>query len=368
MIQTQLAIIGAGPAGLCAAIEAAKAGVKVSVFDENRAPGGQLIKQIHKFFGSKEHKAGIRGIDIGTKLLKEASELNVDIWLDTVVWGIFERNVLGIIRNEKTDKVVPERVILATGASENTIAFEGWTLPGVMGAGAAQTMMNLHRVLPGKRVLMVGSGNVGLIVAYQLLQAGATIEAVIEADRCIGGYCVHGSKLRRMGVPIYTSHTIKKAMGNGGVEQAVIAAVDDRWNPVPGTEKHLEVDTICIATGLSPLAELAWIAGSKFFYLSELGGHIPLHKENLETTVRGFYVAGDVTGIEEASSAMEEGRLAGVEVAHSLGLLEERETEDLREEIDIRLRDLRRGPFGDLRQKAKEIIFSRWRENEKASV
>ena len=361
MIRTQLAIVGAGPAGLCAAIEAARAGVRVSVFDENRAPGGQLIKQIHKFFGSKEHKAGIRGIDIGLQLLKEAYDLRVDIRLDTVVWGIFEKNVLGIVQREKTDKVVPERVILATGASENTIAFEGWTLPGVLGAGAAQTMMNLHRVLPGRRVLMVGSGNVGLIVAYQLLQAGAAVVAVIEADRSIGGYSVHASKLRRMGVPICTSHTILKALGKGGVEQAVIAGVDDHWKPVPGTERDLEVDTICIATGLSPLAELAWIAGSRFFYLSELGGHIPLHKENLETTVRGLYVAGDITGIEEASTAMEEGRRAGVEVAHSLGLLDDRETGRLREEIDARLRDLRRGPFGELRQKAKEIIFSKWR-------
>jgi thioredoxin reductase len=359
--------VGAGPAGLSAAIEAAKAGVRVSVFDENAAPGGQLIKQIHKFFGSKEHKAGLRGIDIGNMLLKEATELNVDIRLDTVVWGIFEKNVLGIIQNGRTDKVIPEKVILATGANENTIAFEGWTFPGVMGAGAAQTIMNLHRVLPGKRILMVGSGNVGLIVSYQLMQAGATVVAVIEADTRIGGYCVHASKLKRMGVPIYTSHTIKKAFGNGYVEKAVIMAVDDRWNPIPGTEKELDVDTVCIATGLSPLAELAWIAGCKFLYLSELGGHIPLHNENLETTIKSLYVAGDISGIEEASTAMEEGKLAGVEVARSLGFLEERKAEEIKEEIDSRLRNLRKGPFGDFRQKAKEVIFSKWYENEKES-
>lgn len=367
MITTQVAIVGAGPAGLSAAIEAAKAGVRVSIFDENAVPGGQLIKQVHKFFGSKEHKAGVRGIEIGRILLKEAVQLNVNIRLDTVVLGIYERNILGIIQNGRMDKVVPEKVILATGANENTIAFEGWTLPGVMGGGATQTMMNLHRVLPGKKVLMVGSGNVGLIVAYQLMQAGATVVALIDADKRVGGYGVHSSKLRRMGVPIYTRHTIKKALGNGGVEQAVIAGVDDRWNPIPGTERKLDVDTICIATGLSPLAELAWIAGCKFLYLSELGGHIPVHNKNLETTVKGLYVAGDLTGIEEASSAMEEGRLAGVEVAKSLGLLEEGRAEKIKEEIDSRLRDLRKGPFGDFRQKAKEIIFSKWSENEKVS-
>lgn len=170
-----------------------------------------------------------------------------------------------------------------------------------------------------------------------------------------------------MGIPIHTSHTIKKAFGNGYVEKAVITAVDDRWNPIPGTEKELDVDTVCIATGLSPLAELAWIAGCKFLYLSELGGHIPLHNENLETTVKGLYVAGDISGIEEASTAMEEGKLAGVEVAKSLGVLEGRKAEKIKEEVNSRLRNLRRGPFGDFRQTAKEVIFSKWWENEKGS-
>jgi NADPH-dependent 2,4-dienoyl-CoA reductase/sulfur reductase-like enzyme len=360
LIRTQLAIVGAGPAGLSAAIQAAQAGVQVSVFDENAAPGGQLIKQIHKFFGSREHKAGIRGIDIGKQLLEEAVELNVAIYLNTVVWGIFEKNVLGIYHHGSVAKVEPAKVILCTGASENVIPFEGWTLPGVMGAGAAQTMMNLHRVLPGKRVLMIGSGNVGLIVGYQLMQAGATVAAVIEADRKIGGYGVHANKLRRMGVPIYTSHTIKKAGGDGSVEYAVILAVDDRWDPIPGTEKEIEVDTLCVATGLSPLAELAWIAGCKFTYLLELGGHIPIHNPNMETTVKGLYAAGDLTGIEEASTAMEEGRLAGLDVAQSLGSLSEKEADPLREEIASRLRDLRSGPFGSFRQTAKDAILEKW--------
>lgn len=360
MIQTRLAIVGAGPAGLSAAIEAAKAGVKVSLFDENATPGGQLIKQIHKFFGSKDHKAGVRGVDIGKMLLKEAYDLSVDIHLDTVVWGIFDQNILAILEKGQFRKVFPEKLILATGASENTIVFEGWTLPGVMGAGAAQTMMNLHRVLPGKRVLMVGSGNVGLIVGYQLMQAGAELVAVIEADDKIGGYSVHASKLRRMGVPIYIRHTIQKAFGHGCVEVAILTAVDDRWHPIPGTEREVDVDTICIATGLSPLAELAWIAGCRFTYLADLGGHIPIHNERMETTVKNLYVGGDITGIEEASTAMEEGRLAGLEIARSLGCLTEGEAGKRRDEIDSRLRDLRKGPFGEFRQKAKETILGRW--------
>lgn len=358
MIETECAIVGAGPAGMSAAIEAARAGVRVSLFDENPRPGGQLIKQIHKFFGSKDHRAGIRGIDIGQQLLKDAQDLQVNIQLDTVVWGIFEKNTLGIAKKGLVDRVSAKKIILASGASENMVAFPGWTLPGVMGAGAAQTLMNLHRILPGKRVLMVGSGNVGLIVSYQLLQAGAEVVALIEAAKKIGGYLVHAAKVKRIGVPIYTSHTVKEAQGTHSVEKAVITKVDERWNPIQGTEMEIKVDTICIAAGLSPLAELAWMAGCSFIWCAELGGHIPVHDENLETTVKGLYVAGDVTGIEEASTAMEEGRLAGTAVAQSLGYTDEEKVKTIRSEINSRLAELRKGPFGDFRQKAKESIFS----------
>jgi NADPH-dependent 2,4-dienoyl-CoA reductase/sulfur reductase-like enzyme len=166
MRETELAVVGGGPAGLSAAIEAARAGVKVVLIDENSKPGGQLFKQIHKFFGSAEHYAGVRGIDIGTKLLAEVEASGAEVMLASVVWGLFAGRELGVIRERKNLRLKADRIILATGASENALAFPGWTLPGVMGAGAIQTLVNVHRVLPGRRVLMVGSGNVGLIVSY----------------------------------------------------------------------------------------------------------------------------------------------------------------------------------------------------------
>ena len=153
MRETELAIVGAGPAGLCAAIEAAEAGVKVTLIDENSRPGGQLFKQIHKFFGSREHYAGMRGLDIGAMLLEETKKRGVDVMLDTIAWGIFEDNVLGLATKEKSIQLKPQKILLATGALERPLAFPGWTLPNVMGAGAMQTLINIHRVLPGKRVL-----------------------------------------------------------------------------------------------------------------------------------------------------------------------------------------------------------------------
>jgi thioredoxin reductase len=355
----ELAVVGGGPAGLAASIEATKAGVKVSLFDENEKPGGQLFKQIHKFFGSKEHHAGVRGHNIGYQLLDESQEVGVDTRLDTVVWGI-EDNKIGITDGITSTVVDAQKIIIATGASEKPLSFPGWTLPGVMGAGAAQTMMNVHRVLPGTKVLMVGSGNVGLIVSYQLLLAGAEVIAVVEALPKIGGYIVHAAKLRRAGVPILTSTSILEARGKETVEEATICSLDDNLSPIKGCERALKIDLVCLAIGLSPLAELCWMAGCKFKYFPELGGFVPLHDENMRTTNPSFYVAGDVAGVEEASCAIEQGKLAGVSVAKELGYLKEDIAEEKKDRIRKRLTSLRLGPFGDMRAQAKlELMRAR---------
>ena len=356
MRRTELAIVGAGPAGLSAAIEAATAGAHVTLIDENQKPGGQLFKQIHKFFGSKEHFAGVRGFEIGIRLLEEVERSGVEVMLNSVAWGIFRRHTLGIIRNQRNTLLKADKILLATGAAENALAFPGWTLPGVMGAGAVQTMMNIHRVLPGRRAIMIGSGNVGLIVSYQLMQAGAQVVAVVEAAPRIGGYGVHASKLRRYGVSILTSTTVKEAIGEEEVKRIVLVKLDENRRQIPGTEEEYEVDLICIAVGLSPLAELAWMAGCRFEYISELGGHVPIHNSNMETTVPGIYVAGDIAGVEEASTAMEEGRLAGIAIAESLGYLSHDEAEERKGEILKRLQELRSGPFGLMRRRAKERL------------
>jgi NADPH-dependent 2,4-dienoyl-CoA reductase/sulfur reductase-like enzyme len=359
MEDRQVVVIGAGPAGLSAAIEIRKKGGQVTLIDENSRPGGQLFKQIHRFFGSREHKAGVRGFVIGQELLKEVEQSGVEVWLDSVVYGIFPDKVLGVVTGGRNRVVRAKAIIVATGAQENPLSFPGWTLPGVMGAGACQTMMNIHRVLPGKRVLMVGSGNVGLIVSFQLLQAGAQVLAVLDILPKIGGYLVHAAKLARFGVPVWTSHTVLEAGGNGEVQKAVISPVDEKFTPVKGKEKELKVDLVCLAVGLSPLAELLEQAGCAFTCQSFLGGNVVLHDENMRTTVPGIYVSGDASGIEEASTAMEEGRLAGVTCAEDLNLgawPEEKQS------IRRRLDDFRIGSFGAERKKAKEKIFSEFYE------
>ncbi|MDF2513182.1 MAG: thioredoxin reductase [Herbinix sp.] len=359
MTRYDLIVVGAGPAGLSAAIEAAKRGLKVIVFDENAKPGGQLFKQIHKFFGSKEHKAKIRGFKIGEELLREASTYGVKVELNAIVIGLYLDKEVTVKQGEEIRHYKGDTVIVATGASENMITFEGWTLPGVIGAGAAQTMMNLHHIKPGKKILMLGTGNVGLVVSYQLLQAGCEVVALVDASSKVGGYGVHAAKVARCGVPFYLSHTIIRAEGEEGVTGVTIGEVDSRWNIIPGTEKTFEADTICLAVGLSPMSQLLKMAGCHM--VDTPGGVVPESSEKGATSIPGIFVAGDVSGIEEASSAMIEGRIAGIAAAEYLGFIPREEMKDHLAQLEVALLSLREGMFapenrGKIIEKTEEGI------------
>jgi len=381
MRQTDILVVGAGPAGLGAATEAARAGASVILVDENHKAGGQLFKQIHKFFGSEAHYAGTRGFQIGEILLEEAGRCGVTTLLDTRALGLLDDGTVGLLSGDTVTRVGAKKIILATGAKENALAFPGWTLPGVMTAGAAQTFANVHGTLPGEHILMVGSGNVGLIVSYQLMQAGASIEALVEAAPQITGYRVHAGKIQRAGVPIYTSHTIVEARGEGHVEEAVIAEVDERFRIVAGTEKTIPVDTVLLAVGLNPRTELLAMFRCRTSYEGALGGVLPLHSETMQTTNPDVYVCGDIAGVEEANTALDEGRLAGLCAALSLGYGSEfcggdtgslvcggdtgaaRDGAALRrvDELKASLAALRSGTFGVRRRESKQRITERWR-------
>lgn len=361
MKRYELIVVGAGPSGLSAAIEAAKRGLKVVVFDENEKPGGQLFKQIHKFFGSKEHKAKIRGFVIGEQLLKEAADLGVEVVLNATVVGLYQDKEIVVKIGEEVLHYKGDSILIATGAAENMVTFEGWTLPGVIGAGAAQTMMNLHGLKPGNRILMLGSGNVGLVVSYQLLQAGCEVAALVDAAPRVGGYGVHAAKVARCGVPFYLSHTIVKAEGTEAVTGVTIAEVDEHFQFIPGTEKHFDVDTICLAVGLSPMSQLLKMAGCEMEDNPKRGGQVPICDEYGETSIRGIFVAGDVSGIEEASSAMIEGRIAGISAAYYLGYIDKEELDEKYKENQEALEGLRQGMFapknrGKLIEKTEEGI------------
>jgi len=225
-MDVQVLIIGGGPAGPGAGITAGKLGLDVVIFDENHNPGGQLIKQTHKFFGSQEEYAGLRGFEISEIMYREFGETG-GVYLNETsavgYYGLKEDGKHSFVAYRRTQdgytllEISAKYIVVTTGAFENYLSFPGNYLPGVYGAGGVQTLMNVYGVKPGRKALIVGAGNIGLIVGYQLLQAGVEVEALIDALPEIGGYLVHASKLKRLGVPIYTSHTIKNARGEESV-------------------------------------------------------------------------------------------------------------------------------------------------------
>ncbi len=300
-IQVPVLIIGGGPAGLSAAIELGKRGVQAILIDDKHRLGGKLVLQTHRFFGSsKAVFAGTRGIDIASRLERELrNQKTIDVWLQSTALAVFSDQKVGILKNgQEYVLVVPQVLLVATGARERFLAFKGNTLPGVYGAGAFQTLVNRDLVRPAEKLFIVGGGNVGLIAGYHALQAGIGVVGLVEALPECGGYKVHKDKLVRMGVPIYTSHTVLSANGADKVESVTIAKVDEKFHAIPGTEKSFECDSILIAVGLNPVNE---------FYLKakEFGLNV--------------FAAGDAEEIAEASAAMFAGKIKGLEICRALG-------------------------------------------------
>jgi len=364
MLTVNVLVVGAGPAGLCAAIESATHGATVLIVDENQVVGGQLVKQTHKFFGSMQERAGTRGIDIAKELEQELRKLQnegkITVMTDSTVIGCYEskkKHRFGVVERydykSRLYEVLCDTVILACGAMENMLLFPGNDLPGVYGAGAVQTLMNVYGVKPGDRVIMVGAGNVGLIVAYQLLQAGIKVDRVVEAAPTIGGYHVHAAKLRRCSVPIQTSHSIKEIYGDEKVKGAIIVQLDEHWKPIENTEEDIKCDTICLAVGLTPSTRLLSQIGVELQFIPEAGGYVALHDDSMQTSVKGVYVAGDASGIEEASTAMIEGKIAGLAAAIQLGCTKNK---GLLDRYRKELACLRAGPFGEKPRIAKQKI------------
>lgn len=299
-IETDVLVIGGGPAGINAAIELGTLGARTLVVDDKNEFGGKLTLQTHTFFGSRDDcYAGTRGIEIARILTHRLERFpSVSVMLDTTAVAVFYDKQVGLQQGGRYLLAKPRIVLVACGAREKSLAFSGCDLPGIYGAGAFQTILNRDLVLPTKRLFIVGGGNVGLITGYHAIQAGIDVVGLVEALPECGGYKVHLDKLRRLGVPVYTSHTVLRAEGKDLLERIVVAGLDRGWKTVPGTERSFEVDTLLIAVGLSPVNELY---------------------EKLVSYGLECYKAGDAEEIAEASAAIFSGKITGRKIARSLG-------------------------------------------------
>jgi len=342
MAEIELAVIGAGPAGLAAALAAAEAGARVTLLDEYPTAGGQiLVRSAPSSFPLTPTEAR------GQALLRQLAETPVELRLNTLVWSLScspEGHTLALHGPDGSATLRASAVILAAGARERVVPFPGWTLPGVMTVGGAGRLLKSYGVLPGRRVLLAGSGPLLLPVARELVEAGAQVVAVLEATRPwewirhVAAIWGQGERLRegwgylrvlrRAGVPYRFGRTVVRALGKDEVEAAVVAALDAHGRPIPGSEETLAVDTICQGFGLLPNAELARLAGCELRFDPARGGWVPRTDSWLQTSVPGLFVAGEVAGIGGAEAAMLEGRMAGLAAACRLGHLMEADIEE----------------------------------------
>ena len=294
-LETRVLIIGGGPAGMSAALELEKNGVDTILVDDKDELGGKLVLQTHKFFGSVEDShAGMRGMDIGRMLAAQVeASSHIDVWKNSSALYVFNDKKVGILKDGTYKIVTPQVILNAAGAREKFLRFKGNSLSGVYGAGAFQTLVNRDLVKPTERLFIIGGGNVGIIAGYHALQAGIQVVGLAEALPKCGGYRVHEDKLKRLGVPVYTSHSILSANGAESVSSVTIAEIDKTFTPIAGTEKTFACDTILIAVGLESVAEFT---------------------EEAEKAGIQVFAAGDAAEIAEASSAMFNGRIAGLDI------------------------------------------------------
>ncbi|MCL2028214.1 MAG: FAD-dependent oxidoreductase [Bacteroidales bacterium] len=298
IFKTSVAIVGAGPAGLAVREELNKHGVHNLVIDANDKIGGQFLMQTHQFFFFEKEKkfGGMRGFDIAKTLAGESLD---GILLNSTVWDLLEGKRLAV-KDTVTQKVFyvdADFLVVATGAVPFMPAFENDDLPGVYTAAVVQKMMNNEFTLLGKNILTVGAGNIGYLTSYQAMQAGANVVAIIEAQTQEGGFPVQANRVRRLGIPIFTSHILLKAIPNEnhtGIIGAVVAECEN-FQAIAGTEKIIEgIDAINICTGLM--------------------SDDPLLIKGFDVFGRNCFGVGDAIRIGEGTSAVLRGKQAALDV------------------------------------------------------
>jgi len=335
--RVDLAIVGAGPAGLSAALAAKAAGLDVLVIDENDQPGGQIFRQPPRPFRIEDRAKLGRDFERGRKLLDAVAAAEIKIENNTVVWNVGAGH-LACCSGDQSWEVESGATVIATGAYDRPVPLPGWTLPGVFTSGGVQTLLKSQRVLAGRRVLLTGTGPLNLVLANQLAEAGATVVAVLELANprltelmpmLLGPWSLlsdgigYVTKLMRRGIPLMRGWTLIEARGADQVTSAVIGKVDRDWRLIKGTERELAVDTICLGYGIVPSTELSRLIGCAHRYDARLGGWIPEHDPYRESSIPNVFVAGDGSGIGGSLVAMEEGNVAGLRAAMRLGKISE---------------------------------------------
>jgi sarcosine oxidase subunit alpha len=355
-VRADVCVIGAGPAGLAAAAVLARYGRRVVVVDESPEPGGRLLGQLHRIGRRNDvfHQDGWwHGRRIAEKLAAEAHAAGATLLQGASVWGIYPGWQV-CVSGDEPRIIDAEQLLIASGASEIPLPIPGWTLPGVMTIGAAQVLATQHRVRPGRQGIVVGINPLSLAIAHELHLAGTGIAGIVNVPpgplsplgqepaaviaelarsshlapsrllRFVGRLGVHPQAaqlaarlqpapgLRLWGMPLSPRRAVTAILGSREVEGVILADLSPQGEV--GRGRELPVDAVFLAGGLRPLSELAMLTGCRMIGVPDLGGTVPLHGPTLETTVPGISIAGNIAGIESATVAMAQGRLAAIAI------------------------------------------------------
>ena len=304
--RVEVLVIGAGPAGLAAAIEAATLGAQVLLVDENPVSASLMGLDTPLYFGGRMTSAVQRQARMVEQLLaaspdlEVAIELGVEVALGTCAWGAFVNGpglgalpepVVGLADEEHAWLVGFQTLILATGARDIALSFAGWNQPGVMGANGLASLLDRYDAFSGHRIVVLGSGDLGLETALRALDRGLEVAAVVEVRGAVQGRPERAAALRARGVEILTGHIVHRAHGGlDGVQRIEVG-------PVAGPLRSIDCDTVCLAVGLAPAVELLNILGGALEPDSRRGGHAPVTSDGVTTSLPGIYVAGDCAGL-----------------------------------------------------------------------
>lgn len=296
-----LVVIGGGPGGLAAAIEARKGGVEsILVIERDKELGGILQQCIHNGFGLHEFKEELTGPEYAQRFIEKLKEMNIEYKLDTMVLDVTQKKIVHAINTVDGYMMIEAKaVVLAMGCRERTrgaISTPGERPSGIFTAGAAQRFINMEGYMVGKKVLILGSGDIGLIMARRMTLEGAEVKAVVELMPFSGGLARNIAQcLDDYNIPLYLSHTVVDIIGKERLEKVVIAKVDENRRPIKETEIEYECDTLLLSVGLIPENDISRKTGIEM----DRRTSGPIVNEMMETSVEGIFACGNVVHVHD---------------------------------------------------------------------